>query len=118
MTRTLSTADLELERTELESKFIAGAPHEDDDTEVWDEYERLLALDRLRVQLDYCWNRNATLIADTDWVYFCEDMAYDIGEISKNSSVTTCVDWEKWANMVRQDYKQVNFNDETWWVRA
>jgi hypothetical protein len=56
------------------------------------------------------------LISDSHFEEWCEDYANGMGPTS--GWPYDCIDWTKAADALKQDYKQVSFSDETYWVRA
>jgi hypothetical protein len=57
-----------------------------------------------------------TLIADHHFEKWCEDYASGMGNVS--GWPYDYIDWTKAADALKQDYKEVSFSDETYWVRA
>jgi hypothetical protein len=90
-----------------------------DDGTIWDAWDELARLSSLDAQLNWCWNRDeTTLIADSHFIDFAREEAYGMGDVQKDGLADSCVDWEKYANAMRQDYKQVEIDSETYWVRS
>jgi hypothetical protein len=56
------------------------------------------------------------LILDSHFEQWCESYAGGMGPIS--GWPYNHIDWSKAADALKQDYKQVSFSDETYWVRA
>ncbi len=68
----------------------------------------------------YCgdWKYGATLIRDSYFEEYAEQLAEDIGAIQKGASwPNTCIDWEKAADELKQDYTCVDFDGVDYWVR-
>lgn len=69
---------------------------------------------------DYCedWQYGATLIRDTWFVSYAQELAEDIGAIPENNSwPMTCIDWVQAARELQMDYTAVDFGGVTYWVR-
>jgi hypothetical protein len=60
--------------------------------------------------------REWLLIRDSHFEAWCEDYASGMGPTS--GWPYDCINWEKAATALKQDYKQVNYDGETYWVRA
>lgn len=56
------------------------------------------------------------LIADFHFQEWAQDYANGLGET--NGWPYDHIDWKKAAESLQQDYRQVPFSDETYWVRA
>ncbi len=93
---------------------------------VSDEYHdahcELLALKALEAQAEgYAadWHHGCcTLIRDSYFETYAQELAEDIGAIDKNASwPNTCIDWKMAARDLQMDYTAVEFGDVTYWVR-
>jgi len=89
----------------------------------WDEDEgqELAALKALADDADgYCsdWAHGATLIRDSYFTEYAEELAGDIGAIDANAGwPARHIDWEAAADELKQDYTSVDFDGETYWMR-
>ena len=64
------------------------------------------------------WSYGATLIKDSYFVEYAQQFAEDIGAIDRNASwPNDCIDWDKAAEELQQDYTSIDFDGETYWVR-
>lgn len=103
---------------------IADLESDIDDTpegEEPDENEELQALRALQAEAEGCgdWEYGATLILDSYFQEYAQELAEDIGAISKDMPWPAChIDWEAAADALKQDYTSVTFADETYWVRS
>lgn len=119
--------ELEAERADLESEA-------DDDTnaeqetarghlEAWDadHGEELAALKALAEEAEgYSgdWAHGATLIRDSYFEDYAQQLAEDIGALENcNQWPATCIDWERAARELQMDYTSVEFDGEAYWVR-
>lgn len=93
-----------------------------DDTET----ERLAALTELDGQL-FCgmdgYSRNEpTLILESEFEEYAREFAADVGwsgsDAYENNPLMAHVDWESWAESLKADYTEVEFDDETYLIRA
>lgn len=89
-----------------------------EDTDDADEYRALKALaDEAKDSPD--WQYGGTLIRDSYFEEYAQELATDIGAISgKENWPLTCIDWERAARELQQDYMSVNFDGVTYWIRA
>lgn len=59
-----------------------------------------------------------TLIRDSYFEDYAQEMAEDIGAIASNAVwPLQCIDWEEAARLLQQDYTTADFNGETYWYR-
>jgi hypothetical protein len=90
-----------------------------------DEQARLNALKDLQGQLfnedlqEYGDNE-PTLIPEDGFEDYCRDFAYDVGYIEGNDDnpLHSFIDWEAWADSLRDDYQEVCFEGEVYLLRA
>lgn len=91
---------------------------EDNETAQDDLFAELATLEDIAASCEHCGN-SATLIRATKFEDYARETAVDIGAIqSPDAWPATCIDWEKAANEMRQDYKSVDFNGVEYLVRA
>ncbi len=61
----------------------------------------------------------ATLIRDSYFQDYAQELAEDIGAINKDATwPNTCIDWEQAARELQYDYSTVEWDDITYWVRS
>ena len=59
-----------------------------------------------------------TLVRDSYFETYAQEVAADIGGINRNMTwPLNCIDWEKAAEELQMDYTSVDFDDVTYWVR-
>ena len=80
------------------------------------EYNALRELDREGEQYSEDWEYGATLIHENYFTQYAEDLANDIGEVS-DAWPFSCIDWDEAAELLKQDYTEVQFGEETYYVR-
>lgn len=96
---------------------------EQDDTA--EDYEEQRAeLDRARTLADELRNYaedfdyGATVIRDSYFVEYAQQLAEDVGAIDSEAGWPAChIDWDAAAAALRMDYTSITFEGEDWWVR-
>lgn len=63
------------------------------------------------------WTYGETLIRDSYFVDYCEELLKDIGDLPKDIPHYIEIDWEKTARNIQVDYTSVDFDGITYWVR-
>lgn len=64
------------------------------------------------------WAHGETLIRDSYFRDYAEQLADDIGAIDRNLSwPLNCIDWDQAARELRMDYTAVDFDGVTYWIR-
>ncbi len=64
------------------------------------------------------WEYGETLIRDSYFAEYAEELAEDIGAIDRNAKwPLTCIDWEEAARQLKQDYTSIDFAGVAYWVR-
>lgn len=64
------------------------------------------------------WNYGEALIRDSYFEDYARQLAEDIGAIPDDAKwPCTCIDWEKAASELQQDYTAVDFDGVTYWTR-
>jgi hypothetical protein len=89
-----------------------------DESEEGQELKVLLALqDDAEDSSD--WKYGETLIRDSHFEDYAQELAEDCGMIERDVKWPyTCIDWERAASELQQDYMQVNFDGVDYWIRA
>lgn len=107
--------ELEAERDEFES---------DEEKDAWNESEEGT---ELRILLDLAgqgegcadWQYGETLIRDSYFTTYAQELAEDIGAIGKDLAWPgNCIDWEQAASELQQDYSAIDFDGTTFWIRS
>lgn len=98
---------------------------EEDWREAWEgtsDGEEWKNIDSLKDEIDSAqWENGIRLIRDGYFEQFAEDEADNMGYFSGVSSSDwpfSCIDWRRAARELRSDYRQVNFDGETYWYRS
>lgn len=99
------------------------APLEDEDELDEDERERLTALRKLDDQLftsmdEYAANESL-LIPEEEFEDYCQQWASDCGYAeSESSPLSWYIDWERWADDMKIDFTEVEFEGDTYLIRT
>lgn len=94
-----------------------------DDENPMDEsdIQELKALRALAEEAAYSaedWKYGATLIRDSYFKDYAQELAEDIGAINKDATwPNTCIDWDQAARELQQDYTSVTFDGIDYWIR-
>lgn len=65
------------------------------------------------------WQYGETLIRDSYFEEYAEQLADDIGAIDRSLSwPLNCIDWERAAMELKMDYMSVDFDGVEYWIRA
>lgn len=94
----------------------ADLPTLDDD----DKAELAALLDLAQEGENYApdWQYGETLVRDSYFQDYAEQLADDLGLVNKEVSWPyTCIDWEQAATDLRMDYTSIDFAGVTYWVR-
>ena len=91
----------------------------------WDEGDEGKELAALKALADEAegygdWAHGEALIADSYFTEYAEELTSDIGDYDPRNVQWpyTCIDWEKAADELKQDYTSVDFDGETYWIRG
>ena len=86
-----------------------------------DEAAELKALTELASEAEgYAadWNHGETLIRESYFQQYAQDLAEDIGAISRDMPWPAChIDWDAAADALKMDYTAVDFDGVTYYVR-
>lgn len=89
------------------------------DFDIWDNEleEEYLELKDIEETIDG-WKDGVTLINDNYFEDYTREFASDIGAISDENAWPCChIDWEAAADSLKQDFTQVEFGGETYYVK-
>lgn len=65
------------------------------------------------------WKYGETLIRDSYFEEYAQQLADDIGAINANASwPNDCIDWERAARQLQMDYTSVDFDGIDYWIRS
>jgi hypothetical protein len=120
--------ELENEREALIDAVNAvdcSAPHHAQDRadlKSWEE-DNLSELDALAALADEApqysedWQYGAMLIHDHSFTYYAQELCEYLGYLPKDFPAWIEIDWKATARNIQQDYKSVDFDGVTYWVR-
>jgi hypothetical protein len=106
------------EGIEEEDKITAETALED-----WEKEngEELKALENLNEEGEGYgdWAHGETLIADSYFTQYAQELAYDIGAVDRNANwPLQHIDWEAAAEELKSDYACISFDGVDYWMRA
>lgn len=64
------------------------------------------------------WQYGAIFIRDSYFEEYCQELVEDIGDLPRKIPSYIVIDWEATADNLQADYTSVEFDGETYWVRA
>ena len=125
---------LEELRDEFDELISTGEIPEDADFEAWcsdqaddsdarlcDEANEHKVLSDLAEQCEGYgdWAHGETLIRDSYFSTYCEELAEEIGAIDPDAKwPLNCIDWEAAADALKIDYTSLDFDGVDYWMRA
>ena len=112
----IDTRDV-LERLEYLASEVESLAIEDEEI---DELARLACLiDSVSDVSGDAVEDGASLIRDSYFKEYAEELADDIGAINKDASwPNDCIDWDQAARELQMDYSSVDFGGVEYWVRS
>lgn len=84
------------------------------------EADELVALQKLQSEAEGSadWADGETLIRDSYFKEYAQELAEDIGAISSEASWPyTCIDWDQATRELQMDYGSADFDGVTYWIR-
>lgn len=88
---------------------------------VSDNGAELAALLALQEECEGCcedWRYGASLIRDSYFKEYAQELAEDIGAINEDATwPNTCIDWKQAARELQMDYTRVDFDGVAYWIR-
>ena len=64
------------------------------------------------------WEHGEALIHEDFFTEYCEEMCKDIGYVSSDVPWFIVIDWEKTAEHIKIDYTEIDFDGQTYYIRA
>ena len=114
------TEDLEAAEEENDEAAVSDAEQA---IEEWKE-ENQEEIDALTALKDYCWDSGwrygIAFVAEEDFEEYAQELAADLyGEEIRNASWPfDCIDWERAAGALRQDYSSIDYQGTTYLFRS
>lgn len=62
------------------------------------------------------WKDGLTLVRDSYFGEYAEDLAYELYDIKSDQWPFTCIDWGEAANELKNDYTCLDFHGEDYWA--
>ena len=120
--------ELEMERQDLVDAVQSAGEAEDFESskvslELWDddhgdELKTLKSLAEEGENLTREWRDGATLIRESYWVEYVEDLCKDIGDMPREIPHYIVIDWESTADNIAVDYSTLDFDGVTYYIRS
>lgn len=65
------------------------------------------------------WKYGATLIPDSDWVQYCQDLVEEVCDVPRNlpSYIANNIDWDGVAKELAYDYSEITLNGVCYYYR-
>ncbi len=63
------------------------------------------------------WEHGATLIHESHWVEYVEDLVIDISDLPKNFATYIVIDWQATADNIAHDYSKVSWGEDRYYIR-
>lgn len=105
-----SWGDIAEKNAEAESKW--------DETEEGEELKALLNVQEQAEGYASDWKYGESLIRDSYFKEYAEQLAEDIGAINPKAAwPNNCIDWDKAADELQQDYTSIDWDGVTYWIR-
>jgi len=67
----------------------------------------------------YGWQNGIIFISDFEWLDYCKSMAVECDYISRmtNNPLEYCIDWNEWADLVKNDHEEIEFEGSVYYWR-
>ena len=104
----------------IDSRDVIARIEELEDSDDDDDKEELDALKALAEEAKgYApdWHYGATLVRDSYFTEYAEELCKDIGDLPKVIPHYIEIDWEATARNIQQDYTEVDFDGVAYWIR-
>lgn len=98
------------------ANYETGDSVEVDGVDYTEDYESLLALRALHSEAKN-YGYDSVLIAESYFTEYARQLADDMCQI-EDEWPYTCIDWDKAANVLKQDYSEVDFDGVTYFLEA
>lgn len=103
---------------ELESELCPSDESDGTDNAEREELATLVALADEASGYAADWQYGETLIRDSYFEDYAQELAEDIGAIDSNATwPNNCIDWERATRELQMDYTAVDFDGVTYWIR-
>ena len=106
-----------IKRIEELEILISGESESDDFLEYTDEYDKLVSLKEECEQYSSEWKYGIALIHESYFEYYVQDLLLDIGDFPRDIPWYIAIDWEKTVDNIKIDYRSIDFDGETYYIR-
>ena len=114
---TIDTRDLEEHLKDLKNK-----KYSDEDL---DDKDYIEEIERIKTEIgEEEFKFGITLIEEDEFFDYAKEYAYDIGLLSgslygkgQGNPIDFYVDWDEWAENLKNDYEEIEFNDRNYFYR-
>lgn len=89
-----------------------------DDWDDRDEYNAIKSFAEEGENATSEWTSGETLIRESYWVEYVEEMLKDIGDLPRDIPWYIEIDWEKTAANIAADYTTIDFDGVTYYIRS
>jgi hypothetical protein len=81
--------------------------------------EKKEAILELKKETEYSgWEHGITFISEYYWKDYCQEFAEEVGYVSAdNNPLMYCINWQEWADLMQQDYSEVEFEGRIYYYR-
>lgn len=118
MAREISDMDDVIDSREIMDRIAELSEQDSRDDDETAELTKLETLAADGGESSEDWQYGATLIRDSYFKDYAQDLAEDIGAIDHNATwPMSCIDWDQAARELQMDYRSVDFDGITYWVR-
>ncbi len=104
--------------SEIEYNEALGEDERDDLTDEKEELAALKALAEEGAGYSSDWLYGETLIRDSYWVEYVEELVIDVGDLPKELPQYIVIDWEATAENIAQDYVRIDFDGAEYYMRS
>ena len=107
------------EKTEELEEAVSDAQTALDDAQAEfgaNEQEELAELDNLESKIGREWKHGEQMIPESEFEDYARELAEEIGGMDDAKWPFTCIDWEKAADELKQDYTSVSYQGEDCYV--
>lgn len=113
---------IEDDTSDIRKSLIAAETDAETALRDWDNdsADELKALQALAQEGEDCaadWIHGTTLIRESYFTDYCEELVSDIGDMPRNIPSYIVIDWEATAHNIRVDYTEIDFDGVTYLVR-
>jgi hypothetical protein len=118
MAREISNSEDVIDSREVIKRIEELEEQEERDESEEDELKALKSLADEASGYAADWQYGETLIRDSYFKEYAQELADDIGAVNSNAGwPNSCIDWDEAARQLQQDYTEVDFDGVSYWIR-